>query len=332
MGDIMGQLGQLGSSAMQGIGDVGGDLASGAQDLFSGVGTGLNDAFGLSGGGGAVSPGTLGGAASTIANAAPAAADVATDASAVAPGAASAASFGLPPGAAAAPAVNTPFTPLATAEGMGSGGTGLPSSSYNIPAVDTSGLDTNLIGGVPGVDANAQGGIGNGNFLQQLLGNKKALGAGTLGLSTLLGQLNKPSLSGVQGLEKQQAGLAQNQGELAQAEQQGLLPAGANQMFQGLLNSQLATIRQKYAQMGMTGSTAEMQDLNAARESVMAQLFQVGQTMAGQSWGNMQKATGVENTLLKQIYDAQVANSEGLGKSLANFAAAFTDMSGGAGT
>ena len=126
----------------------------------------------------------------------------------------------------------------------------------------------------------------------------------------------------MQALLGQQQALANTYGSEAQAEQQGLLPAGAEALVQNNLNAKIAAIRTNYAKSGMSGSSAEIQDINAAKSQALADTFAVGQSMAQQGLQELQSATGQESSLLNYILAAETAQNTQLGNALASFAGA----------
>lgn len=84
-----------------------------------------------------------------------------------------------------------------------------------------------------------------------------------------------------------------------------------------------ASIRQRYASMGMSGSTAEMQDLQAAADSGVDLQFKVGQEMAQTGLNAIAALTGQSASIYTALMNAQTAKDTALGNSLANFAAAL---------
>lgn len=295
MGDMswLSGLAQGGQNLMSGLGNVGNDLSQGAQSLFGGTGPGGFD-LGLG-------P-TPGAAFDNVSSLTGPAAGAVTGGI---PG-----MFTGPGNNLAFPAINSGYLPEVANP-----------TSISGPVGD---LST-----VAPVDANAAGTIGQPGFLQKLLSDPKMLlGGGMLGLDLLKANQKPPGLGPIQALAQQQGAFAKNQGELALAEQQGLLPQGAQNMFQGVLNANEAAIRSKYASMGMTGSTAEMQDLAAAREGILGQMQQAGLQMAQEGWANVNQATGYESQLLTESMQAQLQQQKDVQDALAEFAGAFTDMGG----
>lgn len=325
----LGNIGQffsgIGSSALQGAEALGGDVMTGLKDVGTSIG-------GLFGGGGAVSPGTIGASANQLSMP-----SMATDAATTAAGSAA-----LPGGAGAfstGPGIPDPtagVTPSIDMSGLPGGSAQSILSSINpqgamasadLSTMDPSGVLAQATGVAPGGVTQLTGGAGGGgNFLTNLLKNPNALKmlgeGGLLGAELLNANRTPAGEAQIKALAANQAGFAKNQGELATAEQSGILPSGATQLFQGQLNAAEAAVRAKYAEMGMTGSTAEMQDLQAARDSTMAQMWQTGNQMAQQGWANVNQATGYQSQLLDEILASETAQGTQLGQALAAFAGA----------
>lgn len=299
MGDVIGSIGtgigDIGSAVGSGLSglatgaeNVGGDLLSGAQSLVGGLGSSLGGLFGLSGGGGPVSPGTI--ANTTAAGVNPTAL---AGAGAAAPAAAtSAASFSAPPGV-------TPIDPLLSAAGQ----------ATEAPPVAPGPLTAPF--SAPGAGS---------NFLSSIINPKTALPLGLLSYDILRGSQNPAEVKQLQALSAQQQGIAANQGQLASAEQEGILPTGGQQLVQQTLQANEAAIRSKYAQMGMSGSTAETQDLQAARDQSLAQTFQIGNQLATTGFNEVNAATGESSSLLEEILAQETAQGNDLGNALALFA------------
>lgn len=336
MGDVAGLFNTIGSglgtaasdvgSAVSDIGsNVGGalstganDLATGAQSLVGNLGQGFGGLFGLDGGGGPISPGTIAnpGAGSLATSAAGAAAPAATTgagAFSMAPGANLDPSIAAPP---SIPAMDGSTIPSVTAPGavapdFTSLGLGNPTPGNGVMA-------PNL--GMPGSPAAPAGG-GSG-FLQSLLNPKTALPLGLLGTDLIMGSQTPGEVKTLKQMAAEQGGLAAKEGQLATAEQEGLLPTGAEQKVDLTLKANEAAIRTKYAQMGMSGSTAEAQDLQAARDQAMSQTFEIGSQLASQGLATAQAATGQQSALLAAILAQEQAQGGDMANALAEFAAA----------
>lgn len=334
MGDVMSGLGQLGGNLLSGAQTLGSDVMSGIQDVGSSIG-------GLFGGGGAVSPGTLGAAGASIANAAPSALGSGVDAVAnvAAPAAATdAATMMTGPGIGAldtstiGAGVQGLNTNVGALEGMsptfmptvsGPLNTALASPGLDaVPGINPpmGGQGVTLEGGAPNV-----AGLSNPNFLQSLLKNPELMKAIIPGAGLIRAMTEQPpGLKDLKAMEAQQAGMAKNQSELAMGEQQGLLPQGATNLMQGQLNAAEAAIRAKYAQMGMTGSTAETEDLAAARDATIGEILKQGQTMATQSWNNYNTATSYQSDLMNSIISEEMAKDKDFQTAMAELASSLT--------
>ena len=180
----------------------------------------------------------------------------------------------------------------------------------------------------PGFQNPSTPALGSSGILHQILsknGLKDITGLGSIGLGLLQAMTPAKGLKSLEGLAGQDAALANTYSAEAQAEGQGLLPAGAEAAVQNNLNAQIAAIRTNYAKMGMSGSSAETQDINAAKSQALAQTFEIGNTLAQQGLQEVQSASGQESTLLNDILNANMNADSALAKSLAGLAGAATD-------
>lgn len=300
-------------------GDFGSDLSGGATSTnpFAGLGNVLGGLFAAP----TSAPGIDIGATATT-PLTPAATPVVPDlGSAVTPAAVS--------GAAAS------ANPVPNASGdLGPAGIGTGSGADAALGSDTTSLGK-LAGGQPGMLGPASAGTGGGgnNILQTLFGTggsargllPQLVGGGAI-IKDLMsaGQLPKGSnqLLSEAGTQK---GLADSYAAQAEGEGQGLLPAGAQALVQQNLNANVAAIKQKYAQLGMSGSSAEVQDINAARNASLAQTFAIGQSLAAQGLTEVSSASGLEASIMSQIMQAETAQNTQLGDALASFAGASVD-------
>lgn len=311
-----------------------GDVTSGIGNLFSGgqggAAAGADSGFGpgISVGGDApLGPGISAGAPSPAADAG---------------------GFGLTSALSQAispPAPTIPAPQASPAASPASAATSIPNASGAIDASSVSpgfGVSTSTDptqGTGFGVDPNAQPDTGpisghpaNQNSpIAKLLGGgqggianilKTALGTGVLGYDIYKGTQTPPQVKALQALEGQQAGLAKTFASEAQAENQGILPSGAEQFIDQSLNAEVAAIRSKYAQLGMSGSSAEVQDINAAKNQALALRFQIGQQLASQGLNEVNAATGEQDSLLQAILTAETQQGSALGDALAQFAGA----------
>ena len=151
---------------------------------------------------------------------------------------------------------------------------------------------------------------------------KDILGAGVLGLDLVNANKKPAGLGALQALAGQQQGLAKSWGAQAEGEAQGILPAGAQALVQNTLDANIAAIKQKYSQLKMSGSSAETQDINAAKAQALAETFQIGQQMSQTGLAEASSASGQESQLLQAILASETAQGTALGDALAGFAGA----------
>lgn len=235
---------------------------------------------------------------------------------------------------------------LTNSSNVGSGTVG----SQNLSSGIGSGLTPQFaqgIGGAPslnsgGIDALASGGAGSSslasaaseaakaptsfdNFLDKprvgtafdvVKANPgAAISAAGLGLDALKGN----QVSGAEkNLQAEAGGLAGQGQQLEGYLQSGNLPPGLQQGITQASDSAKATIRSQYAARGMSGSSAEQQDLAAVDERAQAQ----GAQMAMQLLQTGISETGMASGLYEQLLNQNLANDKGLSSAIANFATA----------
>lgn len=156
--------------------------------------------------------------------------------------------------------------------------------------------------------------LGNlGNILASNPG--AAIAAGGLGLDALKG--NKQS-----GAEKNleaQAGQLNSQGQqLENYLQTGTLPAGEQAGVNQALQSVIASIKSKYASMGMSGSSAEQQDIANAQSQAQSQAAQMQEQLLSTGISE----TGMSSQLYQELMKNSIANDSNLSNSISNFASA----------
>lgn len=98
---------------------------------------------------------------------------------------------------------------------------------------------------------------------------------------------------------------------------------GLNSIARMVRNAQ-AAIRQRYAAMNMSGSTAEEDDLNAASQAGVDQQFKIGQQMAQTGLAAIAALTGQSAAIYTSLLNAATTKDTALGTALSNFAAAVT--------
>lgn len=157
---------------------------------------------------------------------------------------------------------------------------------------------------------------GVSNFLRQnapLL--SAAAGVGAIG-KQLLAPSSIPNLS-----QMTAAGTAANKAaqDLIPSVSTGKLPAGAEQMVQNATNDAITGIRAKYANLGLSGSTMEQQDIAAAQQRAQAMRFDLAQQLT-QTGLN---AAGLQEQIYSQIANLVLNQDKGLSDALAAFAQAM---------
>lgn len=177
------------------------------------------------------------------------------------------------------------------------------------PALTTSLENSGLSGPTPG------GGFQGSDILKFIKANPNlALGGVGLGISAL----NKPKIPNINNLTADANAADQTANGLINAEQTGQLPPGQQQMVQSALSDSIAGIKAKYANMNLSGSSSEQQEISAAQERAAATTAQLATQVTGQGLTALQ--------LSEQIY-AQIANiklqeDQGLQNAIAQFSGA----------
>lgn len=101
----------------------------------------------------------------------------------------------------------------------------------------------------------------------------------------------------------------------------GQLPPGAQTGINNALKDAQTAIRAKYANLGLSGSTMETQELNAAKDRAEAMTFQQANQLT-QTGLQALGMTGNAGALYNEIMNAQLEQDQNLQQALANFAAA----------
>lgn len=162
--------------------------------------------------------------------------------------------------------------------------------------------------------------------LMQKLGlqPKDLLGLGLLGLGYASSQ-GKPGIETNQNYQDLAASADQNKqliSQLSQSADAGRMGniggSAMNQIRQTVRNAQ-AAIRQRYSSMGMSGSTAETSDLNAAVQQGLDAQFKFGQDIATSGLQAVAQLSNVNANIYSTLLKAQTAQDTDLGNALANF-------------
>ena len=342
---ITGFFGDVGSSVVSGVSDVGSAIGSGVSDLVSGAGD-LIGAGSTSGapvsdivagtgeGGGAgdllASAGTpaapTGVSAATLGGGFPVDTSGATDPFASGAGGLGAGtSAGSPLGITTAPSTSVltagyaPTTAAPTGGGGGYSGTGGGSGGGAIGgktplASSGSGLWNDLTSGNV---SNLPGDVG-----KLIASNPGAVLAGGGLLYNLLRNNNIPGQSQLTG---EAAQLAAQGKKLSSYLQKGTLPPGVQTSIQTATAAAEAAIRSKYASMGLSGGTAEQQEINGIRAAAVSQGTQIAENLLNTGITESNLAAGIYENLIKINQDQSAAT----GQAIANFAAALNGTTPG---
>lgn len=335
-GGAVGGFGGLAGDAL-GIGVVGGDalVGAGAGALGAGI-TGGNPLTGAIGGGisgfaaGELSGGTTPSGASAGGTTAPGASATALAAPSGTP--LTDLTAGITSDGSLLQAPST--TPLSSGEGAATDAFG----SAITGAGPTATANGSILEGIPGAAPIASGGAAggtsgaaggpstiqtaidnpsSGNILHALGANAGPLVAGAGLLYSLGGNQTVPGQNEI----GQLAGGLQTQGqELSGYLQNGTLPPGAQQGIDQATKAAQAAIRSKYAASGMSGSSAEVQDLNNVTEQAQAQQFQEASTLLKEGLD----ATSISGQLYAEMMNFDAAQSAQTGAAIASLAGALS--------
>lgn len=176
---------------------------------------------------------------------------------------------------------------------------------------------------VPSAAGGTSGGStgGSGGFLDNVWNEVKknpalALSLGGLATSAMM-QPKIPNLEGVPGMT-QNAGLASSAAaSLVPSMQTGVLPPGEQNMVSRALQDNQNSIRAKYAQMGMSGSSSETQELEAAQQNAQAMSAQ----LASEATKTGLSALGTSQSIYDELAKLNLSSDQALQNALANFAA-----------
>lgn len=146
-----------------------------------------------------------------------------------------------------------------------------------------------------------------------------ALSVGALGYDLLKGQQQPPGYNDILGTAKQLGGQAnQLEGYLSS----GQLPPGIQQSLDAATRSADASIRSQYASRGMSGSSAEAQDVSNSKIAEAGQASNIAQQLYSQGISDAQISTQLYDTIMHQAMQEDADLSSAVG----NFAYA---MAGG---
>lgn len=154
--------------------------------------------------------------------------------------------------------------------------------------------------------------------------------ANPLGVLASAGGLAYDAVKGNQQSDAQKSlgNLANSQNQQGQLLQSyltnGTLPPGAQQWVDNQTSAQKAAIRSKYAQMGMSGSTAETQDLNGVDQQASSYMFQIASELLNTGISE----TSGSGTLYNYLMQQDNADQKQVSDAITNFVSALGGSSG----
>lgn len=173
---------------------------------------------------------------------------------------------------------------------------------------------TNAITGGNGASAAPAGG---GGF------DWRGIIAGALPVASALQQRDLPYQKELEGIGYGALDMAKMMTPTAMANMQGIIGGPAMGAIDTNLARQQAQIRQTYNQMGMSGSTAEAQDLASAGRDAVSQQYELGRQMASSGFQGIAAQTGIADTTFSNLMQMQLAQDQELQDALQAYAALF---------
>src|SRR6185312_7449343 len=329
IGDLFGGAGGIGGlfgsgadAATPGLASAG-SAAAPASEIASPV-TGAIPAAGAAGAGGDISSIAGSTGATTIGAGAPSIAPAALDLSTATPGAVSVGGAGLSPASITGTSLAAPGA-AGGAGAIGGGGAGgfVPSAA---PALDTTGISPDILAGnAPSLTQPTDTLAGGGSFGSRALNyvsNHPGLALGGLGLGASL--LMNSSVPGLDSLQTEAGLLAQKGNSAAGALQSGQLPQGAQASLDQATEAAKATMRSRFAGLGLSGSTQEAEALSGIDQQAASQKYQMLLQLTQTGLGELGQADSLYGTIL----NAEVAQDANASNAISRFAGA---LAGGAG-
>lgn len=121
-------------------------------------------------------------------------------------------------------------------------------------------------------------------------------------------------------LQGQASASAADAGQLKSYLLKGDLPAGARAAVDGAVASAKAAVRSRYANLGLSGSSMEIQELNQIDQRASGQVFDI----ANQLYQEGAKESQIQSALYETILNAQAAQLTDASHAVTNYAAALT--------
>ena len=147
--------------------------------------------------------------------------------------------------------------------------------------------------------------------------------AGTLPVLSSLQQTDLPYQKELEGIGFGALDMAKQMTPTALANMQGLIGGPALGAIESTLERQKSQIRGTYGTMGMSGSTAEAQDMAAAQRDATSQQYELGRQMASTGFQGIAAQTGLADTVFSNLMTMQMEKDKELQDALAAYAALF---------
>lgn len=185
-------------------------------------------------------------------------------------------------------------------------------------AADGVGFDkavASLAGGTGGGASSAASSAGSGvkDFLKS--NANLLLPAAAIGSSAVTGNQTP---KGLNQLISQAGQTNQIGGQLAGTLESGKLPAGAESMVQQAIGDGEASIKSKYAQMGMSGSTMESQEIQALHERAQGTRFQMASDLTSTGLTALNNSSAIYDKIMQN----QLQQDQGLSNAITGLAEA----------
>lgn len=218
-------------------------------------------------------------------------------------------SIGTPPPGSAGAGYNTGS--LSDAVGAAPAGTA-PVGAVQAPNISSGVSASTLPTATPNLPSPS---IGSqvGGFIKD---NPWAIPAAAIGYEALKGTAPLPGQSQI---EANAAKLNQQGASLQNYFQSGTLPPGVQSGINSASEAAKASIRSSYASRGMSGSSAEQQDIAAVGERAATQGSQIALSLLQQGVSE----TGMANQLYLELMGSALQQDQALGSALATFSAAM---------
>jgi hypothetical protein len=174
-----------------------------------------------------------------------------------------------------------------------------------------------------GLDANAAaGGEGLASKAGTWLSNNPMAVLSGLGMAYNMMKSQQPPRYSAE-LQAQAAALQAQGAQLQGYLTSGTLPPGIGSALSGAHDSASAAIRSRYANMGMSGSSAEMQDLNNLAQTTVSQGADIANKLLATGVSEQQFASG----LYQNLMSTALSQDKILADSISNFTGALARSS-----